>query len=142
MSLHEIIYTSHSTVRMSSEELVELLRQSREKNTSLGVTGLLLHADGSFMQTIEGEDQPLHSLYQTIAQDRRHDGVIVMADDPIAQRSFKDWSMAFREITRDEAARIQGFHHLAAAEHNSPQERDLARQIMLRFASGADLTSV
>ena len=140
MALHQIIYTSHSNGIMTGVELVELLRHSRAKNTLLGVTGLLLHADGSFMQTIEGEDEPLHRLYATIAQDPRHGGAIIMCDDPITRRSFNDWSMAFREITRDEADSIPGFHHLAAAIHNSPHESDIARRIMQRFADGVGLT--
>jgi hypothetical protein len=139
MALHQIIYTSHSNGIMTSEELVKLLVQSRENNARLGVTGMLLHADGSFMQTIEGEDEPVHRLYATIAQDPRHSGAIIMCDDPIAQRSFNDWSMAFREIMRDEAEDIPGFRHLAAATHNSTYERDIARRIMQSFASGTDL---
>jgi Sensors of blue-light using FAD len=142
MALHRIIYTSHSNQIMTPGALVELLRRSREKNTRLGVTGLLLHADGSFMQTIEGEDGTLHGLYAAIAQDPRHSGAIIMCDDPIAQRSFNDWSMAFREITRKEAADIPGFNHLTGATHNSPHERDIARQIMQRFAAANDLTSI
>jgi hypothetical protein len=55
MSLHQIIYTSHSLVPMTGDELLELLDQSRRDNAAVGITGLLLHADGSFMQTIEGE---------------------------------------------------------------------------------------
>jgi hypothetical protein len=142
MALHQIIYTSHSNGILIGEQLVELLLQARVKNARLGITGLLLHADGSFMQTIEGEDEALHRLYAAIAQDARHSGAIIMSDDPITQRSFNDWSMAFREITPEEADRIPGFRHLTAATHNSTHERDLARLVMQTFASSVDLSDI
>jgi hypothetical protein len=131
MSLQQIIYTSHSLARMSSEELVELLEKSRRNNTAMGITGLLLHADGSFMQTIEGEPSAVRQLFDRIYEDERHDGIITIADERVEHRSFSDWSMAFREITRDEAATIPGF--LKGASELKPVDRNLARSLMQTF---------
>jgi hypothetical protein len=141
MALQQIIYTSHSTASLSRDELVELLRRAREKNFRLGITGLLLHGDGSFMQTIEGEFEPVHQIYSTIEQDPRHAGLILMCDEPIKQRSFADWSMAFREITAADAETIPGFRRLTAADPKDPPERDLARRVMQTFAKSTDLNT-
>ena len=104
MNLHQIIYTSHSLVPMKREDLLDLLERSRRVNAAAGITGLLLHADGSFIQTIEGEFAAVQSLFARIEHDPRHGGMILIADEPIARRSYGDWSMAFREISRDDAA--------------------------------------
>ena len=106
MALHQIIYTSHATELMSGPQLVELLERARAKNLKLGVTGLLLYGHGSFMQTIEGEAATLWGLYGTIERDPRHGGVIMICDEPIQQRSFSDWSMAFHDISNAEAASL------------------------------------
>lgn len=135
--LHQIIYTSHSLTPMDSDELVELLEKSRRNNTPLQITGLLLHADGSFMQTIEGERDAVHALLARIQRDPRHGGLIVIADEPIESRSFGEWSMAFREITREEAATIPGFYQKRG--DLTPADRDLARNLMQTFFKNAQL---
>ena len=139
MELHQVIYTSHATELMSSSQLVKLLERARPKNIKLGVTGLLLYGHGSFMQTIEGEFEPVHRLFAEIEADPRHGGVIMICDEPIRQRSFSDWSMAFRDISNAEAEGLAGFRKLVAAAPGTPPERDLARRVMQSFAVGADL---
>jgi hypothetical protein len=129
--LHQIIYLSHSVVTMSSAELIELLEKSRRNNLALGITGLLLHADRSFIQTIEGEPDAVRTLLAKIKRDPRHAGLTLVADEPVESRSFGDWSMAFREITRNEAAMIPGF--LQDQANLTPADKDLARTLMLTF---------
>jgi hypothetical protein len=141
MALQQIIYTSHSHGIMTSDALVELLRRSQEKNARHGITGMLLHGGGSFMQTIEGEFEPVHRLFAAIEADARHSGLILLCDEPIERRSFADWSMAFREISAAEAERIPGFRLLAAMKPGDEPDRDLARHLMRSFASSADLGS-
>jgi len=135
--LHQIIYTSHSLVRMTGAELAQLLEHSRRNNEALGITGLLLHADGSFMQTIEGEHEAIQRLLAKIRRDPRHTSLIVIADDLIESRSFGDWSMAFREVTRDEASAIPGFYQKQA--DLTADDRNLARNLMQTFFKNAQL---
>jgi hypothetical protein len=135
--LHQIIYASHTLVPMTSAELVELLDKSRRSNAALGVTGLLLHADGNFMQTIEGERDTVHALLAKIQHDPRHTGILVLCDEPIEQRSYGEWSMAFREISREDAARLPGFQH--KPRNISAEDRNVARRLMHSFSKNADL---
>lgn len=137
MSLHQIIYTSHSLVPMTRDELVELLDRSRRSNAAAGITGLLLHADGSFMQTIEGEFAAVQALFARIEHDPRHGGIVLICDEPIARRSYGEWSMAFREITRHDAARLPGFRQDQA--EIGARDRDLARNLMRTFFESAGL---
>lgn len=139
MSLHQIIYTSHSLVPMSSGELASLLEQSRNDNAARGITGLLLHADGSFMQTIEGNREAVQALFARIEHDPRHGGLILICDEPVEHRSYGDWSMAFREISREEAAALPGFRKGRAPI--STQDRDVARNLMQTFLNNSGLVA-
>lgn len=90
-----LVYVSSATRRMSHDELVALLHNIRANNERLGVTGLLLYHDGSFMQMLEGEKQTVLDLYEKIQEDERHSTVLLMLSDDIEQRNFDDWSMGF-----------------------------------------------
>jgi hypothetical protein len=138
MPLHQIIYTSHATVPMSPAELLDLLAEARHYNAAAGITGLLLHADGSFMQTIEGEFAAVQALFARIECDPRHSSVILISDEPIAERSFDDWSMAFREVDAEDIARIPGLERAFMAGAQEP-DRNLARRIMRTFAASSGL---
>ncbi len=138
MALQQIIYISHSLVPMSSDELIALLALSRRNNAAAGISGLLLHADGNFMQTFEGEADVVHALFEKIRRDKRHEGIIVICDEPVLARSYGEWSMAFREIGRDDAAKLQGFERHRGAI--SPEDRDLARNLMSTFIKTSGLT--
>jgi hypothetical protein len=139
MNLRQIIYTSHSATLSSSDELLALLDQSRRANAAAGVTGLLLHADGSIMQVIEGDAAVIAALFERIKRDPRHSGIILICDEPIARRSYGDWSMAFREISPEEAAHLPGFRQ---KPHDvSARDRDVARNVMQTFLRNAGLGS-
>jgi len=42
---------------MSQDDLEEILRTSRENNARLGITGMLLYGNNTFVQILEGEDK-------------------------------------------------------------------------------------
>lgn len=102
--LIELVYCSVASRVMSTEDLHGLLDHARKKNASLGVTGILLYGEKTreFIQLLEGEDDCIEALLSVITADDRHSSVDVMYQGPIKERSFADWSMAFR--TLDEIA--------------------------------------
>ena len=100
--LHTIVYVSHAEGEMSDAELERILEVSRRNNARDGITGALLHRDGSFMQALEGEESAVRAAYERIARDGRHGGVLVLMDEPIAERAFPSWSMAHLQPTQSE----------------------------------------
>jgi hypothetical protein len=60
------VYSSTATKAFTQAELLELLKRSREKNSLAGLTGMLLYKNGDFMQVLEGPNQAVHSLIETI----------------------------------------------------------------------------
>jgi hypothetical protein len=96
-----LVYSSVAAKPFSRAELLDLLQHAREKNARLGITGILLYKKGSFMQALEGEESAVRALYAAIRTDPRHRQVVTLADLPIAQPRFSDWSMGFENL--DEA---------------------------------------
>ncbi|MEB0262865.1 MULTISPECIES: BLUF domain-containing protein [unclassified Mucilaginibacter] len=43
----------------TTKQLKDLLKESRDNNIRVGITGLLLYNDGAFMQVLEGYEDPV-----------------------------------------------------------------------------------
>ena len=104
-----LVYVSSAVKPFGTEELTELLVKAREKNTRLGITGMLLYQDGNFLQALEGEEDAVRQLYDTISQDVRHCGTIVLLEEQITKRQFGDWSMGFRNLKDKDVQDLPGF---------------------------------
>jgi hypothetical protein len=54
--MHPIAYVSSASWNLLPEQVERIVAESRRYNALTGVTGVLLHCDGNFMQYIEGEE--------------------------------------------------------------------------------------
>jgi len=107
-TLIHCIYASSATRDFDTPELTELLQRARSNNETLGLTGMLLYAEGSFFQVLEGPAEVVDRLYETIESDPRHDKVTKIIREPIPKRSFDDWTMGFFRVSREELEGIVG----------------------------------
>lgn len=105
----QLIYGSTVKTPMTDDDLVELLRKSRQKNEKLGITGMLLYRNNNFLQVLEGDEDAVLSLYATIERDDRHMSVMKIAQRNIPARFFPDWKMGFVNLDKDELADEPGF---------------------------------
>ena len=80
---------------MSDAALDDILEKARQNNERLDITGMLLYSEGAFFQVLEGERETVWDLYETIGQDPRHYGLILMFKRQISKRDFPNWSMGF-----------------------------------------------
>lgn len=94
-ALAAVVYTSIAVAGLGLTDLADILRVSRLNNEATDITGVLLFFAGRFMQYIEGPPASLYRLYDAICADRRHHDVVERLNEPIAQREFADWRMAF-----------------------------------------------
>lgn len=104
-----LVYVSSATSALSEADLVALLRQCRDKNGKLDITGMLLYKDGNFMQALEGPDDAVRQLFEIISADSRHRGVIRLLERQIEQRQFPEWTMAFRNLEDPVLRDIPGY---------------------------------
>ncbi|WP_162910612.1 BLUF domain-containing protein [Hymenobacter oligotrophus] len=104
--MHHIVYQSTAVEPFSAEALWVMLDHARRKNRRIGITGLLLYSNGNILQILEGEEPVVQELYEAIQHDVRHTNVITLADGPIENRMFSDWTMGFQNVAEGD------FRHL------------------------------
>jgi len=68
----------------------------------------LLYTKGSFFQVLEGEPAVVDATFDRITRDPRHDKITVIIREPIAERSFEDWSMGYAALAQEELRLIVG----------------------------------
>ena len=94
--MNYLIYVSSASKSMSEAEIQEILASSQIKNARLQVTGLLVYRSGNFIQYIEGPQESINSLYQSICKDSRHRDMTVIDEGTVNARLFGDWQMGYR----------------------------------------------
>lgn len=98
MRLIQLIYVSNAHHEMAAAELEAILEVAARENAARGITGMLLYANGSFLQILEGDPATVDGLIERISRDPRHANIFVIAREAIAERSFARWSMGFKRL--------------------------------------------
>jgi hypothetical protein len=75
-------------------ELGKLFTHARSNNKKSGITGALLLSGPWYVQTLEGDEVLVRSLFARIERDPRHDAVTVLEAGLVDGRAFPRWSMA------------------------------------------------
>ena len=136
MSLIHCIYASRAIARHETE-IEAILERARRKNLASGITGMLLLIENSFFQVLEGDASCVDTAYETICRDSRHDRVTQIIREPIAQRSFGEWSMGFASMERADAQQVVGendfFGGADCLERIHPGR---AKKLLLAFRAG------
>lgn len=136
--MHQILYVSIETHPNTREELRALLKQSREKNARLGLTGILIYYKKHFFQVLEGEKDAVFALYRTIREDKRHSSVILVWDQPIEKRSFHEWSMAFLDLDKIDKSQLESYSDFLEKGFTSEitdKHLTIAEELLLKFKS-------
>lgn len=134
----QLIYTSSAVRHLNESELAQLLSQARKHNERLGVTGMLVYADGSVLQVIEGEFLAVEEVMERVSLDTRHTNIITLADRRVETREFAEWSMAFRPSTDSEMANVAGFSDFFSSRHAVPDRASAAHRVLLAFRRNND----
>jgi len=110
-ALHRLVYYSRNHVAgneaIFAAQVADILATSRVNNASDGITGALLFNAGCFAQVLEGPLPALETTFERIQQDERHGEVSLLTLEPIAARSFPDWSMGFVGLSAAHAAQFR-----------------------------------
>src|SRR4051812_27688602 len=90
--LVRLLYCSRA-VDTSPDAIEAILTQSRQHNAVSGITGILCHGGGIFLQAIEGGRMQVSELFGTIQRDARHKDVALLHYEEILERRFGGWSL-------------------------------------------------
>lgn len=105
--MKRIIYTSSARHNLKPAHITDILAASRDNNRAHQVTGLLVYHEGVFLQVLEGPTDKVEQVYAKIARDWRHTNCRVLFDEPIVERAFAEWIMAYRLGAELEARQIR-----------------------------------
>jgi hypothetical protein len=96
-SLKAAGYVSLSKIPPSGagQAILSIVEQARDRNWAEGVTGGLLYSGERFAQYIEGPSASIDAIMQAIRGDDRHEQIFTFFDEPVEERKFEDWSLAY-----------------------------------------------
>ena len=98
--LSHVVYASMASGPMDDEDLAELLAQSRERNALNDITGMLLYKDSRFIQLLEGHEEHVQKIFDSIRRDDRHYDVQLLWLRYAQFREFPDWTMGFQNVDK------------------------------------------
>ncbi|GAB5364372.1 hypothetical protein AAMO2058_000964400 [Amorphochlora amoebiformis] len=96
-----LMYRSQLEVKSKDDNPIDMIkriaRASLQKNRALGVGGMLYcdRKTGRIIQILEGRRSVLKQLAAAIMMDTRHSRFMIIKNEPVAERRFKDWGMSF-----------------------------------------------
>lgn len=134
--LIQLIYASASGPDLTAEELAVLLEAARVNNARLDLTGMLLYAEGSFFQVLEGPPEVVDALYAKIERDPRHEQVTTIIREPIPKRSFDAWTMGFHKVSNEELASLSGVNDFFGKGAMVTVDAGRARKLLAAFRDG------
>lgn len=131
------IYSSTATCDFQPDALITLLNGARINNTAMGLSGMLLYAEGTFFQVLEGAPEAVDTLVEKISRDPRHCRLTTIIRGQISKRAFADWSMGFAEISESELTAIIGANDFFSSRRCLTAITDgYAKKLMAAFADG------
>lgn len=97
--MYDLIYVSTAKGSPSNDDLKKLLTRARERNSELGITGLLAYDQEtrSYVQILEGPKDSVLKVFDIIRNDRGHENIRVLKEGDSKSRRFGDWTMAMVE---------------------------------------------
>jgi hypothetical protein len=128
-SLHRLVYRSVASAPSEpAREFAAILDVSRRRNAEAGISGVLLHGDGEYVQVLEGALPAIEAVFDRITADLRHTGIELLQFTTIAAPQFPGWGMA--HVT---PAQLQGVFDLGLLRSGCEGE---AVQALLAAVSG------
>jgi hypothetical protein len=100
--MYETTYYSLAKRNITANDILNILEKARYFNLKREITGCLLFHKNQFIQVLEGEKSTVQDLFSKIEKDSRHSGIVILAEGDKEQRTFKNWTMAYRELNDDD----------------------------------------
>ena len=136
MAVFQLLYVSGATRAMTGDDLDDILETSRRNNAGRDVTGVLLYAEDTFIQVLEGERSVVQALARRIRGDGRHRNFMVLVEREAEIRAFGAWQMAFKRLDPSRASDNAVFElsREALAKRMAGDEGGMMLDTILAFA--------
>ena len=87
--MFRLLYISRATSGTTHEQIQDIQRAALQHNPAAGITGVLVHGGGLFMQVLEGPEPAVLRMYVKILEDRRHGDCEILHISPAKERVFQ-----------------------------------------------------
>ena len=104
--MYELTYCSLAKPGIMANDISAILKTAQKNNEKNQITGCLLYYNHEFLQVLEGKKDIVRSVQARIAKDARHSNVRILAEGEKEERTFSDWTMAFKELNVDDVKDI------------------------------------
>jgi hypothetical protein len=98
-ALYKLVYISRNEIvgddAAIRAEIEQILATSRVNNLKSEITGALMFNAGCFAQVLEGPHDKIQDTFENIQCDSRHSHTRIMVFEPIQDRTFSKWAMAY-----------------------------------------------
>jgi Sensors of blue-light using FAD len=137
-SLWHLAYSSAASEGFTLSDLEDVLNVARERNTRDDISGILLFEGTSFLQVLEGDQERIDALLESIRRDPRHKHAVLLLREQVEQRSFADWSMGYTAVKLGHINTAIGVNDFFG-DHGSFTDLDSAkvRRLLELFRSGS-----
>lgn len=132
-----LFYICASAGTPSEEDLIALLEQSRARNRTLNITGMLLFAEDTYLQVLEGEKADVHKVFDSIKSDPRAKRIITLVEQNVSRREFPNWSMGFENLSNKKHTQLSGFSEIFEGKVDprfASRKASIAVDLLLSFA--------
>jgi len=108
--MYRLFYISTKANELSEEDADTIAEHAAQYNGERDIVGALCFNGMNFGQVLEGPQNEVFRLLDTIRNDERHHNVIVISEKPVRFRYFKDFQMKrirgmdFQELVKAMAA--------------------------------------
>lgn len=93
-----LVYRSHISESVRPASLDDMVSRANVKNEISGITGILLFDGTHFFQLLEGPEEAVDAIYQTICRDQRHNNVVILMRDYAPSRRFGNVGMEIFDL--------------------------------------------
>jgi len=136
MSIFQTIYVSAASDQLKQTDLPGILANARDRNAKLGISGLLIFHENTFVQVLEGPKTEVELLLKKIAVDPRHQNMKILLQKEIQEKEFEKWAMGYVNSSASAVkpiGHIDLFTELSSLVH----EDTTAQKALMRFMDGS-----
>ena len=131
MSQVRLVYYSRALQDMSLGDIQDILQTARQNNQQQDICGMLCYESRWFLQVLEGERNAVNELFLEIADDPRHDDVVIISYDYVDKREFANWQMGYAGSSGNFAEILGkfGLDHFSPADMQPSQGLEFLRMM-------------
>lgn len=90
-----LVYYSRALREMSLQDIQNILTTARGNNSDQDICGMLCYESNWFLQALEGDRETVNELFLEIADDVRHEDVVIISYSYIDECIFPNWHMGY-----------------------------------------------